>query len=125
MDGSHHKKSYPKTKKSLRRVDVEIVRRIITLLHEHGNERKTKVALKTHLAYDKCIRYLEWLEMMGFIHRNGDVGGSEFINLTKSGNDLYFQYSNVDDTILNLEKSVPDMGNISNIGNNIPNIEDF
>lgn len=106
MDLSHHKKSHSKTKKALRRVDVEIVRRIITLLHEHGKERKTKMALKTHLAYDKCLRYLEWLEMMGFIHREGDGSGSEFINLTKSGNDLYFQYSNIDISTLNLEKSI-------------------
>ena len=64
------------------------------------------MALKTHLAYDKCLRYLEWLEMMGFIHREGDGSGSEFISLTKSGNDLYFQYSNIDISTLNLEKSI-------------------
>lgn len=116
MDRSTHKKPHPGAKKALRRVDTEIVRRIVILLHEHGKERKTKMALKTHLSYDKCLRYLEWLELMGFVKREGEHDGSEFINLTQSGNDLYSQYINLKNIVQNIEHDIPTVGiNISSI----------
>lgn len=118
MSRSKHRKSNP-TKKALRRVDVEIVRRIVMLLHEHGKERKTKTALKANLAYDKCLRYLDWLESMGFVKRENTHDGSEFVNLTKLGNDLYYQYANIENTMSNYEQK------ISNVETRIPNIEDF
>lgn len=57
---------------------------------------------------------------------NQTLSNEEFINLTKSGNDLYFQYSNADSSALNLEKSVQAIrSGISKIEKSVSNIEDF
>jgi predicted transcriptional regulator len=80
--------------KTLRRIDVNVVRRIIIALHEDGKQKKSKVALMAHMSYDKCLRYLEWLEMMGMIKRENSHG-CEHINLTDKGMELYHKYSRV------------------------------
>jgi len=82
-----------KPRVTIRRIDVEIVKRIIIALHDGGKERKTKIALKAHLAYDKCFKYLEWLELMGLIRKESDDQGSEFVNLTQKGFELYSKYA--------------------------------
>jgi predicted transcriptional regulator len=83
-----------KPRATIRRIDTEIVKRIIIALHDGGKERKTKIALKAHLAYDKCFRYLGWLELMGLIRKEPDDHGLEFVNLTEKGLELYSKYAN-------------------------------
>ncbi|MFI5405563.1 MAG: winged helix-turn-helix domain-containing protein [Nitrososphaerales archaeon] len=82
-----------RSKEMLRRIDTEIVKRIIIILHDDGRERKTKISLKAHLAYDKCLHYLGWLELMGLISIEKSVHGIEWINLTEKGIELYSKYS--------------------------------
>jgi len=82
-----------KSRTAARRIDTEVVKRIITILHDEGNEKKTKISLKAHLSYDKCLSYIEWLELMGLIRKENDVHDSELINLTEKGNELYLKYS--------------------------------
>lgn len=82
-----------KSRTAARRIDTEVVKRIITILHDDGNEKKTKISLKAHLSYDKCLSYLEWLELMGLIRKENDDHDSELINLTEKGNELYLKYS--------------------------------
>ncbi|TBR11054.1 MAG: hypothetical protein EPO62_02530 [Candidatus Nitrosotenuis sp.] len=82
-----------KSRTAARRIDTEVVKRIITILHDDGNEKKTKISLKAHLSYDKCLSYLEWLELMGLIRKENDDQDSELINLTEKGNELYLKYS--------------------------------
>lgn len=77
---------------TLRRIDVEIVKRMILVLHEGGRQRKTKMALMAHLSYDKCVRYLEWLELMGMVCRENERG-FEHIVLTDAGVELCRKYS--------------------------------
>ncbi len=72
---------------------MEVVKRIITILHDGGMERKTKISLKAHLSYDKCLSYLEWLELMGLIRKENDDNNFEIISLTGKGNELYLKYS--------------------------------
>lgn len=76
---------------ALRRIDIEVVKRIIVILFEDGRQRKTKIALKSHVSYDKCLRYLNWLELMNLIKKEKD-DGFEYINLTHSGIELYRKY---------------------------------
>jgi predicted transcriptional regulator len=82
-----------KMRRSPRRIDTEVVKRIITILHDDGMERKTKISLKAHLSYDKCLLYLEWLELMGLIRKESDANDFELISLTGKGNELYLRYS--------------------------------
>lgn len=86
-------KKKQKTRSAARRIDTEVVKRIITILHDEGNEKKTKISLKAHLSYDKCLSYIEWLELMGLIRKENDDHDSELINLTEKGNELYLKYS--------------------------------
>lgn len=62
-------------------------------------ERKTKISLKAHLSYDKCLLYLEWLELMGLIRKENDVSNFELINLTEKGNELYLKYSELSNNV--------------------------
>lgn len=88
-----------KSRKTPRRIDTEVVKRIITILHNDGMERKTKISLKAHLSYDKCLLYLEWLELMGLIRKENDVSNFELINLTEKGNELYLKYSELSNNV--------------------------
>ena len=83
-----------------RRIDTEVVKRIITILHDDGTERRTKISLKAHLSYDKCLLYLEWLELMGLIRKEKDANNFELINLTGKGNELYLRYSESSSRVL-------------------------
>jgi predicted transcriptional regulator len=77
---------------TLRRIDVEIVRRMIFVLYEKGKQRKTRMALMAHLSYDKCMRYLEWLELMGIVYWENERD-FEYVVLTDAGVELYRKYS--------------------------------
>lgn len=82
-----------RSKGMLRRIDTEIVKRIIIILHDDGKERKTKISLKAHLAYDKCLHYLGWLELMGLVRIENSGHDIEWINLTEKGIELYSKYA--------------------------------
>lgn len=77
---------------TLKRIDVEIVKRMIFVLHDEGKQRKTRMALMAHMSYDKCMRYLEWLELMGIVCWENERG-FEHIVLTDAGIKLYRKYS--------------------------------
>lgn len=80
-------------KKSARRIDVELVKRIIILLHEEGSQRRTKIASRARIAYNKGQKYLDWLELMGLTRCQKNKDGVEYIYLTERGNDLYAKYA--------------------------------
>lgn len=66
---------------------------MITILHEEGRQRKTKIASRSRIAYNKGQKYLDWLELMGLTRRQKDEDGIEYIYLTEKGNDLYAKYT--------------------------------
>jgi predicted transcriptional regulator len=72
-------------KKILRRVDFDVVKRIISLLHHNSRIKKTNIAMKCKLGYDKCVLYLDWLEMMDLIRRENNEDGFEIIILSERG----------------------------------------
>jgi hypothetical protein len=45
--------------------------------------------MKCNIGYDKCVLYLNWLEMMDLIERKDDDIGFEILNLSERGIDLY------------------------------------
>jgi predicted transcriptional regulator len=75
--------------KSLKRIEWKLVKRLVILLYYSNKMKKTNLAMKCRIAYDKCIRYLNWLEMMDLIERRPDENGFETIVLSESGTDLY------------------------------------
>jgi len=76
-------------KKTLKRIDWTIVGRIITSLHRDSKMKRTHVAMKCNLAYDKCILYLNWMKLMGLIKSEMDLEGFETISLEEKGYEIF------------------------------------
>lgn len=83
-------------KKYLRRIDVHIVTRLLSLLHHNSRIKKTNIALKCNMGYDKCVLYLDWLEMMDLIQRENDEDGFEVIFLSERGLNFLKNYTNTE-----------------------------
>jgi len=77
------------SKRKLKRIDWSIVNRILRYLHYDGKEKKTNIAMKCNLSYNKLVMYLDWLEMMEFITRELDEKKFECISLNEKGREFY------------------------------------
>ena len=75
--------------KRLTRINWKIITRLVTFLYYNARMKRTVIATRCNLSYDKCVRYLNWLEMMEVIERLIDVDGFETIVLSQRGYDLY------------------------------------
>ena len=76
-------------KKELKRIDWNIIKRILKYLHNDGKEKKTNIAMKCNMSYDNCVVYLNWLEIMDLIKRETDENGFELISLNHKGEELF------------------------------------
>ena len=76
-------------KKELTRIDWRIVKRIVLSLYHHNKMKKTHIATKCNLAYDKCRLYLEWMDAIDLIKKEFDEDDFEVISLTERGTSLY------------------------------------
>lgn len=72
------------TIKKLRRIDLDVLERLIMVLYESTKEKKTNIARNSKMSYDKCVLYLDVLEMMEFVKKNDD-GKNIFYSLTSAG----------------------------------------
>jgi len=70
--------------KKIRRVDLDVLERLLVVLYENIEEKKTNIARNSKMGYDKCVLYLDVLEMMGFVKKNND-GKNTFYSLTPTG----------------------------------------
>lgn len=77
------------SKRELKRIEWSIVRRVITILQCNPRMKKTHIAMKSGLGYDKCMLYLSWMDMMGLIRREKDDEGFQVISLSEMGMNLY------------------------------------
>ena len=78
-----------RNKKELKRIDWGIVRRLVISLYYNNGMKKTRIATKCNLGYDKCRLYLDWMEMMELIKRGTDENEFEVIILTDKGKSLH------------------------------------
>ena len=76
-------------RRELKRIDWEIVKRIVVQLYRKDGMKRTSIAMKCMLSYGNCLLYLDWLDLMGLIKREHGKGGFELISLTENGRDLY------------------------------------
>ena len=76
-------------KKELQRIDWKIIKRLVTSLYYNNRMKKTHIATKCNLGYDKCRLYLNWMEMMDLIKRETDENKFEVIILTDKGKTLH------------------------------------
>ena len=75
--------------KQLKRVDLEIVGRILYSLIHDGSAKKTLIARRVNLNYDYFLRYLKFLELLDFVKRESD-DRIEIIKLQERGRSFYF-----------------------------------
>jgi len=78
-----------RSKKELKRIDWGIIRRLVISLYYNSRMKKTHIATKCNLGYDKCRLYLDWMEMMELIKREIDENRFEVIILTDKGKALH------------------------------------
>lgn len=76
-------------KRELKRIEWSIVRRITTILNGSTGMKKTHIAMKAGLSYDKCALYLGWMEVLELIIRTNDEEGFQLISLSERGASLY------------------------------------
>lgn len=68
----------------LRKLDLVVAGRMILSLYRDGMEKRTNIARNSKTSYDKCVRYLDALETMGFVQKK-TVDGFKMFGLTESG----------------------------------------
>ncbi|MGI0057460.1 MAG: winged helix-turn-helix domain-containing protein [Nitrosarchaeum sp.] len=75
----------------LKRVDIEIMGRIISTLYDLGSEKKTVIARRSNVSYDNFILYLEFLDLIGFVKRENQNTKLELVTLTDQGKEFYLR----------------------------------
>ena len=80
------------SKRELKRIEWNIVKRLVILMRYAGRAKKTKIAMNCNMAYDKCILYLDWLETLNLISRKRDDFGFELVGLSDRGSELFAKF---------------------------------
>ncbi|HJW19485.1 MAG TPA: winged helix-turn-helix domain-containing protein [Candidatus Nitrosotalea sp.] len=78
-----------KIKNEIQRIDWKIIERLVRILYFHSKLKKTHISTKCNLSYDKCCRYLDWMEVMDLIMKEKNEEGFEIVTLTERGSVLY------------------------------------
>jgi len=86
-------------KKELKRIEWNIVKRLITLLYHNGNLKKTNIAMKSNMSYDKCMLYLNWLIMIDLIKKEKDDNGFDIISLKDRGEKIFHEQIKTSDSL--------------------------
>lgn len=71
--------------KKLTRIDWNIAVRLLTVLYESGKIKKTTISRDSKMSYNRCIQYLDWFELLGFIKKEVDEERFEIFYLTDLG----------------------------------------
>ncbi len=80
-----------KSKKKLWRINWHAVEKIVVSLHEYGMMKRTTIATRCGLRYDRCRMHLEWCESLKLVRLKVDDDGSELFDLTERGVELYHE----------------------------------
>ncbi len=68
----------------IRRVDLDILERVLDTLYELGSAKRTVISRNANMSYDQCVRYLDYLESSGFAKKEIDENGFTIFSLTSS-----------------------------------------
>ncbi len=72
-------------KKKIKRVDLDILERVVDTLYDLGSAKRTVISRNANMSYDKCIKYLDYLESSGFAKQEIDENGFTIFSLTSIG----------------------------------------
>lgn len=76
-------------KKKLDRINWTSVGKIIVSLHDHGEMKKTNIASRCRLRYDKCVSHIGWCQTLKLVKIKPDENDHDIISLTERGMELY------------------------------------
>lgn len=71
-------------KKTFKRIEVPVMERVLSTIYESGRQNRTNIATNSKLAYNKCVRYIGFLEMIDFVRECRDSSSVVF-ELTPHG----------------------------------------
>jgi predicted transcriptional regulator len=74
--------------KELKRIDWDIVKRILELLYHEGQSKKTNIAMKCNLNHEQVTTYLDWIDMFDFIKKESE-NKVKWIALSERGREFY------------------------------------
>ena len=77
-----------KNKNNLKRIEWRMVMRLIKVMYYDQGMKKTTVAMKCNMSYDRCVCYIGWMEMMDLIKREFH-DGFELLSLDTKGREIY------------------------------------
>lgn len=75
-------------KKHLKRIDIEILQRLLIFLYFNSKTKKTNIAMKCGMSYDKCILYLDWMKTISLI-KSESIHGFELLSLSDRGIEFF------------------------------------
>lgn len=75
-------------KNKIKRVDLSILERVLLTLYDLGSAKRTIISRNANMSYDKCIKYLEYLESSGFAKQEKDENEFVVYSLTSVGIDM-------------------------------------
>jgi len=73
-----HKKTYAS------KISINVISRILDVLHENGKTKRTNLAGKAGLSYDKCVKYVNLMLLFEWIRSSDDKDGYQ-LSLTDKG----------------------------------------
>jgi predicted transcriptional regulator len=73
------------SKETSSKPDLYVIARIIKVLKEKNRVNKTALATSSGIAYDRLLKYLEWMSERKFIK----IDESGYISLTRDGIEVY------------------------------------
>lgn len=75
-------------KNKIKRVDLDILERVLLTLYDLGSAKRTIISRNANMSYDKCVRYLDYLESSGFVKHEKDKTNFQIYSLTSVGIDM-------------------------------------
>lgn len=76
------------TERKLKRINMRILERMIIVLR-YTKLKRTNIAMKCNLSYDKCILYLNKLDSLNLVQKEYDGKGYEIYSLNENGIRFY------------------------------------
>ena len=70
---------------AIKRINVEIIIKILEEICKHGKLKRTRLALYSHLPYDRFQKYLYMMNLLTLVSVTKTTDGT-FVNITSLGN---------------------------------------
>jgi predicted transcriptional regulator len=91
IDDNKTKKNPQKSNElSLKRLELKIMKQILSTLYEEGHMKKTPLASKSGLNNKRSTLYLDWLSLLDLINVES-VDNNRIFSINNKGRELYHQ----------------------------------